>query len=103
MNTRYERQRAYFLANRDHINALRRARRALLRTMTPEEIAAERKAKRATAGYTDYAKLVGSFTTGRGSRCGFSPAAYKGKEKIAARRREVYARMAKIQDGWRTK
>lgn len=41
------------------------------------------------------------FTTGKGRRCGFSKTSWSGSKKIAARRREVYARMAKIKDGWR--
>ncbi len=53
--------------------------------------------------HIDCNSAVSLFTTGKAARCGFSPTAYKGQEKIAARRREVYARMAKIKDGWRTK
>lgn len=86
-----ERNRAYRLAHRDEINARRRARRALLRSMAKHR------------EYLDCAKLVCLFTTGHGCRCGFSTTAYNGAKKIAARRREVYARMAKIQDGRRTK
>lgn len=97
MNTRYEQKRAYYLANRDHINALRRARRALLRSMPGSDLAKQHRE------YLDCAKLVCLFTTGHGCRCGFSKTTWNGSKKIAARRREVYARMAKIKDGWRTK
>ena len=91
--THYERYRAYFQTHRDQINARRRARRRAL--------AAEREAEHRE--YLDCGEIVRSFTTGKGSRCGFSTSSWNGPKKIAARRREVYARMAKIKDGWRTK
>ena len=50
--------------------------------------------------HIDCNNAVSFFTTGKGSRCGFSTTIWKSK-KIVARRREVYARMAKIKDGWR--
>lgn len=83
--TETERERAYRLAHRDEINARRRARRALHKE------------------HPDCGDIVRSFTTGKASRCGFSTSSWNGPKKIAARRREVYARTAKIQDGWRTK
>ena len=83
--THYEQYRAYFQTHRDQINARRRARRALHKE------------------HLDCGEIVRSFTTGKGSRCGFSTSSWNGPKKIAARRREVYARMAKIPNGWRTK
>lgn len=50
--------------------------------------------------HIDCNSAVSFFTTGKGSRCGFSETPWKYK-KIVARRREVYARMAKIKNGWR--
>ena len=91
--TRQEYNHNYNLEHRDKINAKRRARRRAL--------AAKRRAEEAEN--VDCGKLVRSFTTGSGARCGFSKTAWNGSKKIAARRREVYARMAKIKDGWRTK
>ena len=91
--THYEQYRAYFQTHRDQINARRRARRRAL--------AAEREAEHRE--YLDCAKLVCLFTTGHGCHCGFSNTSWNGSKKIAARRREVYARMAKIANGWRTK
>lgn len=87
--TRQEYNHNYNLEHRDKIRAHRRA------------LAAERQAEHRE--YLDCAKLVCLFTTGHGCRCGFSKTAWNGSKKIAARRREVYARMAKITDGWRKK
>lgn len=85
--TRQEYNHKYNLEHRDKIRARRRA------------LAAKRRAEQAEN--VDCGKLVRSFTTGSGARCGFSKTSWNGSKKIAARRREVYARMAKIKDGWR--
>lgn len=85
--TRQEYNHNYNLEHRDKIRARRRA------------LAAKHRAEHREC--LDCAKLVCLFTTGHGCRCGFSKTSWNGSKKIAARRREVYARMAKIKDGWR--
>ena len=48
---------------------------------------------------------INTYAVGKYSRCGFRWNAHggHGNARIDDRRREVYARMAKIENGWRTK
>ena len=87
----------------------RARRRAKWAAMTPEQKRAvwERtKAWRVATGFKqshNVSREINSYAVGKYSRCGFRWNAHggHGNARIDDRRREVYARMAKIENGWR--
>lgn len=77
--------------------------RAKWAAMTPEQRSEKREQERLRRLYKEDYGGVGLYADGKLSRCGYRWHAHggHGNASIEERRREVYARMAKIKDGWR--